>query len=174
MTGEGGGRDLVLCWDPRLRVHCRECDPRDPGLQDLARDMNRVMREHGGVGLAAPQVGDDRRVILIRRPNDPPARARVLVNPELVRVSDELVPFEEGCLSFPGIYRRVMRPGGVTVRYTDLAGQEETLEDDAFLARVVQHEIDHLDGILFIDHLGWWTRLVVRVRMTLRRAGLRI
>ena len=109
MTGEGGGRDLVLCWDPRLRVRCRECDPLDPGLQDLVRDMNRVMR-----------------------------------------------------------------PGDVTVRYTDLAGQEETLEDDAFLARVVQHEIDHLDGILFIDHLGWWTRLVVHVRMTLRRAGLRI
>jgi len=166
-------RRLVYCWDPTLREPCAPADPADPDLPDLIRDMRRIMEREQGVGLAAPQVGDRRRVILIRRPEDPPARARVLVNPELTELSPDRVPFLEGCLSFPGVYRNVMRPRAVRVRYRGEDGQEQELADDALLARVVQHEIDHLDGILFVDHLSGWERLRVRLRMGLWRLGWR-
>ena len=82
------------------------------------------------------------------------------------------MPFEEGCLSFPGIYRYVTRPERVRVRYVDVKGESRELDDDGILARVVQHEMDHLDGILFIDHLGAWERWGVQWRMALRRVGL--
>lgn len=162
-----------MCWDPRLRVRCRPADPAEPDLGDLVRDMHRIMREERGVGLAAPQVGDDRRVILIRRPDDPPERARVLLNPEILAASEAAAPFEEGCLSFPAIYRVVRRPRSVRVRGLDLTGAVDEFEDDGILARVVQHEIDHLDGILFSDHLGRRERWGVSIRMALQRIGLR-
>lgn len=166
-------RRLVLCWDPRLRRPCRPADPDDPELPALVRDMRRIMDAQQGVGLAAPQVGDDRRVILIRNPEDPPRDARVFVNPELVATSGDRVPFEEGCLSFPGIYRTVHRPAAVRVRYREPGGGEAELADAGFLARVVQHELDHLDGILFVDHLSGWERFRVRIRMGLWRLGWR-
>lgn len=166
-------RRLVLCWDPRLRRPCRPAAPDDPDLPALIRDMLRIMAEQRGVGLAAPQVGDDRRVLLIRDLDDPPERARVLVNPELIETSDDRVPFEEGCLSFPGVYRTVRRPSRVKVRYADADGRPKLLSEGGFLARVVQHELDHLDGILFVDHLPGWQRFRVRIRMGLWRLGWR-
>jgi peptide deformylase len=171
-VAEAGARRRILpCWDPSLRMSCRPTSPGDDGIEDLVRDMHRLMNGDRGVGLAAPQVGDDRRVVLIRRPDDPIERSTVMINPELIESSDDRVPFEEGCLSFPGIYRYVMRPRRVRVAYADMAGERRELDDDGFLARVVQHELDHLDGVLFIDHLGAWERWGVQARMALLRAG---
>jgi len=169
----GPERRLVYCWDPGLREPCAPADPDAPDLPSLVDDMRRIMDREQGVGLAAPQVGDSRRVILVRRPDDPAAHARVLVNPELVEASSDTVPFLEGCLSFPGVYRHVMRPRAVRVRYRGLDGREAELDDAGLLARVVQHEIDHLDGILFVDHLSEWERIRVRLRMGLWRLGWR-
>jgi len=148
-------------------------EPGDAGLGELVRDMRRIMQQEQGVGLAAPQAGDDRRVVLVRYPEDPPAGARVLVNPVIVQVSSDLVPFEEGCLSYPGVYRIVRRPRSITVRYQDIDGHPQELEDESFLARVIQHEIDHLDGVLFVDHLSLWNRFTVRLRMLAWRMGWR-
>ncbi len=172
MTDVGTRRRILPCWNPMLRVICRPVAATAGGLEDLVRDMHVLMGSQRGIGLAAPQVGDDRRVVLVRRPDDPPGRTVVMLNPELLECSDEIVPFEEGCLSFPGIYRFVLRPRRVRVRYHDLSGEPQELEVGGILARVVQHEIDHLDGILFIDHLGFWGRRDVLWRMALRRLGL--
>lgn len=164
-------RRLVPCWDPILRATCRRVTPGEDGLEDLVRDMHRLMQSGHGIGLAAPQVGDDRRVVLVRSPDDRPEHSTVMLNPELIECSGATVPFEEGCLSFPGIYRFVKRPEHVNVRYIDMTGESRELDDGGILARVVQHEIDHLDGVLFIDHLGAWERWDVQWRMILRRVG---
>ena len=166
-------RRRVHCWEPALRSSCRPADLSDPELGPLVQDMLQIMKSKRGVGLAAPQAGDNRRVVLVRHPEDPPSHTRVLVNPEIINCSEEQCPFEEGCLSFPGIYRIVHRSRSVAVRYHDLDGHEHELNDDGFLARVVQHEIDHLDGVLFVDHLSPWERFVVRLRMMAWRWGWR-
>ena len=166
-------RRMGYCWETALRRRCRPADPSDPGLEDLVRDMRRLLREHDGVGLAAPQAGDDRRVILVRKPEDPPERVRVLVNPEILETSDDRVPFLEGCLSFPDVYRTVHRPSRIKARAVGLDGRPQELDADGILARVIQHEVDHLDGILFVDHLSIWERFRVRFRMQLWRLGWR-
>lgn len=166
-SGEEDGRKILIYGDQRLRRSCRRVDPAENDLPGLIAEMRRLMRRNRGVGLAAPQVGDDRRVVVI----DPPGRGRgsgmVLLNPEIVDVSQDTAPFEEGCLSFPDIYRRVDRPRAVVLRWTDPDGSERTAADDGILARIAQHEVDHLDGVLFIDHLSPWERFRVRARTSL-------
>ncbi len=132
----------------------------DEDLAALARRMVHTMRTEEGVGLAAPQVGESIRMIVIA-----PAREgespRVLVNPVIVDASGREV-MEEGCLSVPGVKAKVRRRARVKVEYEMLAGGREGFEADGLLARVVQHEIDHLDGTLFIDRLGPAGRFAVR------------
>lgn len=122
-------------------------------LKTLAANMAETMYAAPGVGLAANQVGVLKRLIVIdtsEENND----LRVFVNPEVVAHSDELEEFEEGCLSLKGLYEKVKRPERVTVRAQDLDGKPFELEADGLLAVCVQHEIDHLEGIVFIDHLS--------------------
>ncbi len=173
MTADGdpARAEIVLYGDPRLRLICRTADPADPTLPGLIDRMRAVMRRHGGVGLAAPQVGDDRRVVLIRPPGDP--EPLVLLNPVIASLSDDLRPFEEGCLSFPDIYRVVRRPSTATLHWTGTDGAPAVREDDDIFARIAQHEVDHLDGILFIDHLSPWGKFWVRVRMASVRRRMR-
>ena len=150
-----GSRRLVLYGDPRLRVVCRPVAPGEPGLAALVDAMLAVMRCHGGVGLAAPQVGEPLRVVVA----DPEGgRPRVLINPEVVATGDRRGAFTEGCLSFPGVYRPVVRPLAAEFRYLTPAGRRRRLADDGLLARILLHEIDHLDGRLLVDHLPWWRR----------------
>ena len=117
--------------------------------------MLETMYAAPGIGLAAVQVGEMNRLITIDVSHDEDAKEpRVFINPEILWKSEELSVYEEGCLSIPDYYEEVERPAKVRVRYTNLAGEPEELEADGLLATCLQHEIDHLDGVLFIDRLS--------------------
>jgi peptide deformylase len=169
MTAADTPRRLVLYGDRRLRATCRSPEPGEPGLDDLVRDMIGIMRRHRGVGLAAPQLGDDRRVIVVQPDLSGRRPPLVMIDPVLEESGGGPAAFEEGCLSFPGIYRWVVRPRAAVVRYRDPDGATRWLRDDGLAARVALHELDHLDGILLVDHLGPWRRFGVELRMGLRR-----
>lgn len=137
-------------------------DPRDPETRRLALDMIETMADAGGVGLAAPQVHVGRRLIVFRVPaersgrddGERPLGVTVLVNPEIVPLGDELVPGWEGCLSIPGLRGAVPRHRRIRYRGTDLDGEPVECEAAGFHARVVQHEVDHLDGVLYLDRMN--------------------
>ncbi len=162
-------RRLVLYGDRRLRLVCRSPEPGEPGLDELVRDMLALMRRHRGVGLAAPQLGDDRRVIVVQPDLAGKRPPLVLLDPVLEETGGPSTVFEEGCLSFPGIYRRIARPRTAVVRYRDPDGATGLLRDDGLAARIALHELDHLDGILMVDHLDPWRRFGVELRLGLRR-----
>lgn len=162
-------RRLVLYGDRRLRRVCRSPEPGEPGLDALVRDMLDLMRRHRGVGLAAPQVGDDRRLVVVQPDLSGRRPPLVMLDPVLEEAGGPATPFEEGCLSFPGIFRRISRPRSAVVRYRDPAGATRWLRDDGLAARIALHELDHLDGILMVDHLGPWRRFGVELRLGLRR-----
>jgi peptide deformylase len=154
--------------DPILRRHARDVRAFNHRLHEVAEAMIEVMEEEGGVGLAAPQVGIEERVLVARKmdaPDDNDARPVVLVNPEIVERSRETWAFEEGCLSIPGIRGEVTRPERVTVRYRDVDGKSHTIDIEGMFARVVQHEIDHLDGKLFIDYLSSGEKTLLKPRL---------
>ena len=139
--------------DPVLRVKTRKVEEFDARLRKLATDMVETMHAAPGVGLAAPQVGSGLRLAVVDiSVGEDPALLKVLVNPEIVR-REGLETDVEGCLSLPGITDKVDRPPAVTVRAQDLAGKPFELEAADYMARAICHEVDHLDGILFTDHL---------------------
>jgi len=139
--------------DPVLRVRCRRVETFDAGLRKLAANMVETMHAAPGVGLAAPQVGSDLRLAVVDiSVGEDPAAVQILVNPEVVR-REGLETDVEGCLSLPGINDKVDRPFAVTVRAQTLEGESFELEAEDYLARAICHEVDHLDGILFTDHL---------------------
>ncbi len=140
--------------DPILKQVCAPIDQIDDGLRTLARDMAETMYAAPGVGLAAPQIGISRRLIVLDcSSRDEAPELLSCVNPEIVEREGEAYE-EEGCLSVPEYYARVSRSARVKVRYLDLEGNRVEREADGLLAIAFQHEIDHLDGILFIDHLS--------------------
>ncbi len=142
--------------DPRLRQKCKKVGRIDPGLQRLADDMLETMRNANGVGLAAPQVGVGLRLIVIELPDDydDPLAGKpiILFNPEIIKASGEWEP-EEGCLSIPGWVANVKRNEAVTVKGRDRSGREVRYKGDGLLGQAFQHEVDHLDGVLFIDRV---------------------
>jgi peptide deformylase len=139
--------------DPILRVKTRKVEEFDDRLRKLASDMVETMHAAPGVGLAAPQVGSDLRIAVVDiSVGEEPGMLKVLVNPEIVR-REGLETDVEGCLSLPGITDKVDRPTTITVRAQDLTGKPFELEAVDYMARAVCHEVDHLDGILFTDHL---------------------
>jgi peptide deformylase len=123
----------------------------DAGIADLAESMIETMHRSAGIGLAAPQVGLLKRMFVVHVEGDKP---RVFINPQILRTSMEEVDIEEGCLSIPGIYAKVRRPRIVEVQAFNERGRPFTIEADGLLSRVIQHENDHLSGVLFIDHLS--------------------
>ncbi|HYX26005.1 MAG TPA: peptide deformylase [Thermoanaerobaculia bacterium] len=140
--------------DPVLRVKCPPVTEFDAALRKLAADMVETMHAAPGVGLAAPQVGVELRLAVVDvSVGEDPSQVRVLVNPEVVERAGGLESEVEGCLSLPGISDKVERPLLVTVRAQDVDGRPFELEAEGYYARAVCHEIDHLDGILFTDHL---------------------
>ena len=166
-------RPLVILPDPRLRLKSAPVDKIDDEVRRLADDMLETMYDAPGVGLAAIQIGEPRRLVTIdTAKKDEERRPIVLVNPEIVWASEETSTYEEGCLSIPEYYEEVERPARVKVRYTDLDGKTVEVEAEGLLATVVQHEIDHLDGVLFIDHLSRLKRdrAVTRVKRDRRAA----
>jgi peptide deformylase len=153
--------------DPMLRRRASEVGDITPEIRTLVDDMVETMYDEVGIGLAAPQVGMSLRLIVIA--DDETRRARPLVNPVIVARSGERSA-EEGCLSIPGIFAQVTRATWVRVEARDLEGQPVTIEGHDLLARVFQHEIDHLDGVLFIDRLDPVTR--DRIKRKIKKEGL--
>ena len=155
-----------------LRQPCRPADPKAPETHELVKHLWLVLGTDGGVGLAAPQVGVDLRVVIIRDPESPTAKSRTtLINPEIVETFGSDVDFEEGCLSFPGLYHDVMRPRGIVVNYTDEGGHSHQVRNSEMFARIVQHEVDHLDGVLFVDHLPFKSKVWLWPRLALQLLG---
>ena len=146
---------ILLVPDPRLRAKARPVGTGDADvIRALAPRMLDAMYKAPGIGLAAPQVGELLRLVVVDlQPEDKPAPI-VLVNPEIVAASTELSTREEGCLSLPGQYADVTRPARVKLRYLDLGGAKREIEAEGLLATCLQHEVDHLDGVLFVDHLS--------------------
>ena len=148
-------RPLVILPDARLRLASEPVGPVTDEIRNLAADMLETMYDAPGVGLAAIQIGVPKRVVTIDTSKDEnDRRPQVFLNPEIVWSSEEKRIYDEGCLSIPEYYGEVERPDRVRVRFRDLDGAEREIEADGLLATCIQHEIDHLDGVLFIDHLS--------------------
>ena len=148
-------RPLVILPDARLRVVSEPVDRITDEIRRLADDMLETMYDAPGVGLAAIQIGVPKRVITMDvSKSETERQPLVLVNPEIVWASEEKRVYEEGCLSIPEYYEEVERPDRVRFRYTNLQGETVEQDADGLLATCVQHELDHLNGVLFIDHLA--------------------
>jgi peptide deformylase len=157
--------DIIVAPDPRLKITAEPVAKVDQSVRRLMDDMLETMHAANGIGLAAPQVGDKRRVIVVdvaredEEPNPIP-----MANPELLWASDDEVLREEGCLSLPEQYAEVERPDRIRVRYLDRDNEIRELEAEGVLATCIQHEMDHLEGVLFVDHVS-----ALKRRMILRK-----
>ena len=166
---------LVIAPDPRLKTKSSPVEKIDDDVRAFVADMFDTMYEERGIGLAAVQVGVLKRVLIADvawREEQGPGKQHVLINPEILTEEPELSTYKEGCLSFPDQFADVIRPAGVRVRYLDLNGkqQEETLT--GLLATCVQHEIDHLNGITFVDHISLTKRdMILRKLKKLKKQG---
>jgi peptide deformylase len=148
-------RDIIKLPDKRLRLVSDPVEKVDAELKRLVEDMFETMYHAPGIGLAAIQVGVPKRVVTMDVSKKEDAKTpRVFINPEILWSSDEKSVYEEGCLSIPDIHEDVERPARVTIRYTNLAGKPQEEEADGLFATCIQHEIDHLNGVLFIDHIS--------------------
>ena len=162
---------ILIAPDPRLKQKAEPVAVVDDALRALMDDMLETMYAAPGIGLAAPQVGVSKRVLVIDVARDGEAKTPLrMVNPRLTAVSDDDNVYEEGCLSVPEHYAEVERPAAVRVAYWDENGKDQEQEFDGLLATVVQHEMDHLDGILFIDHLSNLKRNMI-LRKLLKSQG---
>src|SRR5690606_26676312 len=157
-------RPLVILPDPVLRQVSEPVERVDDALRRFADDMLETMYDAPGIGLAAIQIGVPRRMLVMAlAKEDEPQAPHVVINPEIVASGDGVSVYEEGCLSIPDYYAEVERPDTVTVKYLDRDGKEQLIEADGLMATCLQHEIDHLNGVLFIDHISKLKRdMVVR------------
>jgi peptide deformylase len=157
-------RPLILLPDPLLRQVSKPVERVDDQIRRFAQDMLDTMYDAPGIGLAAIQVGEPIRMLVIDlSKDDEPKAPHVFLNPQLLAKGEAMNTHEEGCLSIPDYYAEVDRPGTVTLRYLGLDGAEHEMTADGLMATCLQHEIDHLDGVLFIDHISRLKRdMVVR------------
>ena len=166
--------DIIIAPDPRLKIECAPVTKVDASVRKLMDDMLETMYAAPGIGLAAPQVGVTKRVIVVdaAAKGEPPQPHR-MANPEIVWASDDDNLYNEGCLSLPEHYADVVRPKSVRVRYLDHENELRELEADGLLATCVQHEMDHLDGILFVDHISALKRnMILRKLLKAKRTGV--
>jgi peptide deformylase len=149
-------RPIVKLPDPILKTLSDPVEAVDDAVRALFDDMLATMYDAPGIGLAAVQIGIPRRLVVVDavKEEDAPRNPICFANPEIVWVSEEVAEYEEGCLSIPEVYDNVTRPAEVRVRYLDRQGREQEMHCTGLLATCIQHEIDHLDGVLFIDHLS--------------------
>jgi peptide deformylase len=148
-------REIIILPDNRLRQVSKPVAKIDAATRKLVDDMFATMYAAPGIGLAAIQVGEPRRIITLDlAKKDQSKEPRVVINPEVLWSSDEKATYEEGCLSIPDYYEEVVRPAAVKVKYLDIDGKTQEVEATGLLATALQHEIDHLNGVLFIDHIS--------------------
>ncbi|MBB3460762.1 peptide deformylase [Rhizobium sp. BK377] len=160
-------KPLIILPDPVLRQVSKPFERVDADLQRLSDDMLETMYDAPGIGLAAIQIGVPRRMLVIDLSKEGEEKQPlVFINPEIVNSSDDRSVYEEGCLSIPDYYAEVERPAKVTVKYLDREGKEQSVEADGLLATCLQHEIDHLNGVLFIDHISRLKREMVIKKFT--------
>ncbi len=141
---------IVKLGTETLREKSRPIQEVTEEIKALAAEMLSTMYREEGVGLAAPQIGKNIRMFVVDDGSGP----RVFINPQITGMSRELVEMEEGCLSIPGVYEKVVRPAEVRIQSQNENGRREITEATGFLARIIQHEYDHLEGVLFIDKIG--------------------
>lgn len=172
---------IVTYNDPVLRIKVGEVQENSKELQQLIDDMFETMYNSNGVGLAATQVGKEVRVFVLDA--DPVIKdeegeehlfgPEVFINPEIIASGDEEIEFEEGCLSIPDIREKVIRPTDITVRYLNREFEQKELNATGWLSRVIQHEKDHLDGVLFIDYLGSFRKRLIKGKLQEIDSGLK-
>lgn len=167
---------IVTFNDPLLRIQTKPVSEVNPALGKLIEDMFETMYNASGIGLAAPQVGREESLFVIdadsvlddgEKKHGPMA----FINPEIVASDSKKVEFEEGCLSLPGLREKVKRPDEITVRYKNAEFQNVELKLNGWMSRVVQHELDHLKGVLFIDYLGSFRRRLIKSKLDSIRLG---
>jgi peptide deformylase len=166
-------REILILPDKRLRQVSKAVERVDAGIRKLVDEMFESMYDAPGIGLAAIQIGTPKRVITLDLAKEQdPKNPQVFINPEILWTSEEKATYEEGCLSIPEFYEQVERPSQVKVKYLDLRGEQNLIEANGLLATCLQHEIDHLNGILFIDHLSRLKRdrVIKKFTKTAKRA----
>ena len=148
-------REIIVLPDKQLRLVSKPIEKVTAEVRKLADDMLETMYDAPGIGLAAIQVGEPLRMLVIDlAKEDEPAAPQVFINPEVLGSSEDRSVYEEGCLSIPDYYAEVERPAAVRVKYLDRDGKAQEIEAEGLLATCLQHEIDHLNGVLFIDHIS--------------------
>ncbi len=163
---------IVVAPDARLKLACAPVERVDGAVRRLMDDLLETMYQAPGIGLAAPQVGVPKRVLVVdvSRRGEQPAPFR-MADPELLWRSEALDVHEEGCLSLPGQYAEVTRPGRARIGYLDETGARRELEAEGLLATCIQHEMDHLDGVLFVDRISSLKRgIILRKLIKARKA----
>lgn len=156
---------LVIAPDPRLAVRSEPVETVNDDIRTLMDDMVDTMYDQEGIGLAAVQVGVHKRVLVMDMQEEGQKKPYYIINPEIIDASEEENSYEEGCLSFPEQRAMVVRPKTVTVRHLDYDGNEQTLQCDGLMATCIQHEIDHLNGVVFVDHISKLRRDMVLRKM---------
>ena len=167
-------REIIILPDKQLRLVSRPVEKVTAEIRKLADDMFETMYDAPGIGLAAIQIGTPKRVVTLDlAKKEEPKNPQVFINPDIVWSSDEQATYEEGCLSIPETYGEVERPARVKVKYLDPDGTEREIEANGLLSTCLQHEIDHLNGILFIDHLSRLKRdrIIKKFSKAAKRAG---
>jgi peptide deformylase len=160
-------RPILTAPDPRLQAISTDVEKVDAEIRKLVEDMAESMYAADGIGLAAVQIGVPKRVIVIDLDQkEGKKNPRAFINPKITWASEEMAVFEEGCLSVPEIWDDVERPARIKAEYLDLDGKKVELEADGMLATCLQHEMDHLNGVLFIDHLSRLKRSMVIKKLT--------
>jgi peptide deformylase len=163
---------IIVAPDPRLKKKARPVERVDAETRKLMDDMLETMYAAPGIGLAAPQVGVLKRVIVVDiATEDEEPQPLKMANPELVWVSEEDATYNEGCLSLPEHYADVVRPAAIRVRYLDENGELRERDADGLLATCIQHEMDHLDGILFVDHISSLKRNMILRKLLKTKKG---
>ncbi len=161
---------IVLYGDPVLKRKADEVKKDHPELKSLIEDMFETMYSANGVGLAAPQIGKSLRIFVIdstpTEEKEEDGIKKAFINPEILEQEGDDEPFEEGCLSIPGIREDVQRPPRILIRYVDEKFREHEEEYEGMAARIIQHEYDHVDGILFTDHISAFKRRLLKGKLT--------
>lgn len=166
-------RKILTEPDPVLRKKCEPLEKVDADLKKLMDDMLETMYAAPGIGLAAVQVGILKRLIVIDISKAEEKKNPIfLINPQIIYQSEKTSVYEEGCLSLPGQYAEIERPAECTLKYIDYNGQEKELKADGLLATCVQHEVDHLNGILFIDYLSKLKKDMIIKKLVKQKKGI--
>jgi peptide deformylase len=160
-------KPLIILPDPVLRQVSAPLEQVDDAVRGLASDMLDTMYDAPGIGLAAIQIGVPKRMLVIDlSKEDEDKKPQVYINPQIVQFSDERASYEEGCLSIPDYYAEVERPARITIKFVGLDGKENMFDAEGLLATCLQHEVDHLNGVLFIDYISRLKREMVIRKFT--------